>query len=237
MAQANVDLNSIDSLDSALNQAATSLASLRGEVRAFIDNAITQARQIVTNFQQEENEAQRSYDIAYNIYHSCLGHQRYDEETGKYTPSCSCEQRDLDRAYDTLSKARRKREEAETCLRDMERERDQYMSKYNPDYRMSEIISEFAPEASKRLSVFREFVQNHETMQSDLSSSSLGVATSSGITPESTANMYDVSTVSTSQTVNRFREGMRRIKEKQEEQQRLAIFRWIAGGTPNERTR
>lgn len=237
MAQANVDLNSINSLDSALNQAASSLASLRGEVRAFIDNAVTQARQVVNNFQQEENEAQRNYDIAYNIYHSCLCHQRYDEETGKYTPSCSCEQRDLNNASDTLSKARRKREEAETCLIDMERERDQYLSKYNPDYRMSEIISELAPDASRRLSVFREFVQNHETMQSDLSSSSLGLATSSGITQESTANMYDNTTDSTSETVHRFREGMRRIKEKQEEQQRMAIFRWITGGTPNERTR
>lgn len=237
MAQANVDIQSIDALDASLNQACLSLASLRGEVRAFMENAIMQARQIVTRLRNLEAEAQRRYDAASAAYSACLDRQHYDSEEKEYRPSCSCEERDVNNAADELYKAQSKRVQAEHCLSDMELERDQYMSPCNGDSIMAQVIEDRIPDAVRRLHLFREHVRNHGEMQAGLSSTSLGA--SSNDEGAATANMFkEAASRLENSTISKFRDGMRRIKEKQEEEQRRAIFRWWAsGGDPNEHTR
>lgn len=231
----HVDIQSLDSLDNAFSQASSSLSSLRGSVRAYMDNAVAQAQVIVRRFEAIEHQAQLEYDAASAAYSACLDRQRYDDETGEYRPSCNCEERDVNRAADKLNKARRQVEQARRCQGNITMERDNYLASPGGD-RLFDSIDDKTLEARKRLALFREIVENHEAMEAGLTSISLGVATSSG--HEATANMFreGVSRIQNS-PVAKFREGMNRIKERQEEQQRLAIFRHLSGGDPNEHTR
>lgn len=245
MAQTNVDLQSIDSLDRGLGSALSAIASLRGEVRAYMDNAVMQGRQVVDRLRRIEEQCQRVYDSASAAYNSCLSRRRYDSEKDRYTPSCDCEERDLNSAARALEKARAECQVAEGCLKDIERERDSYMEARHADYNMGVLIDDKIPEAARRLAMLREYVENHNSMYTDLTSSSLGRpndgsrSISSDNDSPTTANMFRNDTPHSNEhsPVSQFREGMRRIKEKQEEQQRLAFLRWTTGGDQNERSR
>jgi hypothetical protein len=236
MAEIDVDIVYLTDLDTAFMRAGISLTEIRGEVRAFLDNALMQARNKVDMLTADEISARHRYDVASSVYYACADRQRYDEETGTYVPSCRCEERDMRRAGEELSKATARREKGERFLASMMSERDRYLSSQSGDMLIGRITEIMIPDASRRLLSIRDKVENHETMLAELTSPSLSArhepdyGTTAGKFCEARDRILDSKVVA-------FREGMRRIKEKQEEQQRLAILRHLAAGDPNEHTR
>lgn len=67
-------------------------------------------------------EAERHLQAAQHAYSSCLSSQRYDEESNSYKPSCSIEQRRVERAQKECTKIRSILDEVRRIQNDVEHE-------------------------------------------------------------------------------------------------------------------
>lgn len=163
--QAHVSSDALQSLMDGMQDCASSIAALRGEVRGHIDQCLNSARGIVSRLKAIEDAANARYERARAAYDSCQRSQKYDEEKGEYRPSCSCEERDMKQAQDEYYKALRNREQAEMRLQDMEREVGYYEQPLGGEGMMNSITDEYVPQATNRLMQLNEKVQRYEALE------------------------------------------------------------------------
>lgn len=163
--QAHVSSEALQVLMDGLQSCASSVASLRGAVRAHINECLNSAKSIVARLKAIEDAANTRYERCSFAYYSCQRRQKYDEESREYRPSCSCEERDMKKAEGELHKARRAREQAETRLLDMEREIGYYEQPTGGEGIMNYITDEYVPNGTKRLMDLNDKVQRYEALE------------------------------------------------------------------------
>lgn len=163
--QAHVSSEALQVLMDGLQTCASSVASLRGAVRAHINECVSTARSIVARLKAIEDAANARYEHCSSAYYSCQCRQRYDEESGEYRPSCSREERDMKKAEDELCKARWAREQAEMRLQDMEREIGYYEQPTGGEGRMYSVTDDYVPQATNRLMALNDKVQRYEALE------------------------------------------------------------------------
>ena len=207
--QAHVSSEALQVLMDGLQACASSIASLRGAVRGHINECLNAAKSIVARLKSIEDEANVRYERCSAAYYSCQRRQKYDEESGEYRPSCSCEERDMRNAEDELYKARRAREQAEMRLQDMEREVGYYEQPTGGEGMMNSITDEYVPQATNRLIALNDKVQRYEALEI----AGIDIGDSSSSTPTLASPQ--------SKTLG-FGKGTERIKEKM--RQREALF-------------
>lgn len=207
--QAHVSSEALQVLMDGLQSCASSVAALRGAVRAHINECLNSAKSIVCRLRDIENAANVRYERCSSAYYSCQRRQKYDEESGEYRPSCSCEERDMKKAEDELYKARCAREQAEMRLQDMEREVGYYEQPTGGEGMMNSVTNDYVPQATNRLIALNEKVQRYETLEVV----GIDIGDSSSSTPTLTAPQ--------SKTLG-FGKGTERLKEKM--RQREALF-------------
>ena len=161
--QAHVSSEALQVLMDGLQSCASSVASLRGAVRAHINECIYTAKSIVARLKAIEDVANARYERCSSAYYSCQCRQKYDEESGEYRPSCSSEESDMRKADDELYKARCAREQAEMRLHDMEREVGYYEQPTGGEGMMNSITEDYVPQATNRLMVLNDKVLRYET--------------------------------------------------------------------------
>lgn len=207
--QAHVSSEALQLLMDGLQSCASSVAALRGAVRAHINECLNSAKSIVSRLKDIENAAHARYERCSSAYYSCQRRQKYDEESGEYRPSCSCEERDMKKAEDELYKARCAREQAEMRLQDMEREIGYYEQPTGGEGMMNSVTNDYVPQATNRLIALNEKVQRYEALEVV----GIDIGDSSSSTPTLTAPQ--------SKTLG-FGKGTERLKEKM--RQREALF-------------
>ncbi len=163
--QAHVSSEALQVLLDGLQSCASSVASLRGAVRAHINECLNSAKSIVSRLRDIENAADARYERCCSAYYSCQRRQKYDEEKGEYRPSCSCEEREMKKAEDELYKARCTRERAESRLQDMEREVGYYEQPIGGEGMMNSITDNYVPQATNRLMALNDKVQRYEALE------------------------------------------------------------------------
>lgn len=163
--QAHVSSEALQVLMDGLQSCASAVASLRGAVRAHINDCLNTAKSIVARLKAIEDAANARYERCSSAYYSCQRRQKYDEESGEYRPSCSCEERDMKQAEDELYKARCAREQAEMRLQDMEREIGYYEQPTGGEGMMNYITDEYVPNGTKRLMDLNGKVQRYEALE------------------------------------------------------------------------
>lgn len=163
--QAHVSSDALQVLLDGLQSCASSVAALRGAVRAHINECLNSAKSIVSRLKDIENTANARYERCSSAYYSCQRRQKYDEESGEYRPSCSCEERDMKKAEDELYKARQAREQAEMRLQDMEREVGYYEQPTGGEGMMNYITDDYVPQATNRLMALNDKVQRYEALE------------------------------------------------------------------------
>lgn len=162
--QAYVSSEALKVLMDGFQSCASSIAALRGAVRAHVNECLSSARTIVAKLKAIEDEANLRYERCCSAYYACQRRQKYDEESGEYQPSCSCEERDMKRAEDELFKARHAREQAELRFQDMELEVCYYEQPMGGEGLMNSIINEYVPQATNRLMALKDKVVRYETL-------------------------------------------------------------------------
>lgn len=162
---AHVSSETLQVLMDGLQSCASSVASLRGAVRAHINECLNTASSIVARLKAIEDAANMRYESCSSAYYSCQRRQKYDEESGEYRPSCSCEERDMKEAQEELHKACCAREQAEMRLRDMEREVGYYEQPTGGEGMMNYITDEYVPNGTKRLMALNDKVQRYEALE------------------------------------------------------------------------
>lgn len=207
--QAHVSSEALQILMDGLQSCASSVAALRGAVRAHINECLNSAKSIVARLRDIENAANTRYEHCCSAYYSCQHRQKYDEESGEYRPSCSCEERDMKKAEDELYKARCVREQAEMRLQDMEREVGYYEQPTGGEGMMNSITDDYVPQATNRLMALNDKVQRYEALE--IAGIDIGDSSSSIRTLDAPQ----------SKTLG-FGKGSERIKEKM--RQREALF-------------
>lgn len=163
--QAHVSSDALQVLMDGLQSCSSSIASLRGAVRAHINECLNSAQTIVAKLRNIEETANMRYERCSSAYYACQRRQKYDEESGEYCPSCSCEERDMKNAEDELHKARYAREQAEMRLQDMEREVGYYEQPNGGEGLMNAITDNYVPEATNRLMALNDKVQRYEALE------------------------------------------------------------------------
>jgi len=163
--QAHVSSDALQVLMDGLQSCSSSIASLRGAVRAHINECLNLAQTIVAKLRNIEAAANMRYERCSSAYYACQRRQKYDEESGEYRPSCSCEERDVKNAEDELYKARCAREQAEMRLQDMEREVGYYEQPNGGEGLMNAITDNYVPEATNRLMALNDKVQRYEALE------------------------------------------------------------------------
>lgn len=163
--QAHVSSEALQVLMEGLQACASSVATLRGAVRAHINECLNTAKSIVARLKMIEATANMRYERCSSAYYSCQRRQKYDEESGEYHPSCSCEERDMKKAEDELYKARCAREQAEMRLQDMEREVGYYEQPTGGEGMMDSITNDYVPQATNRLMALNDKVQRYEALE------------------------------------------------------------------------
>lgn len=163
--QAHVSSEALQVLIDGLQNCASDVASLRGEVRAHINRCLSAARDIIDRLKAIEAAANMRYDRCSAAYYSCRRRQKYDKETDRYLPSCSCEERDMKKADDELFKARCDREQAEMRLQDMELEVGYYEQPLGGEGLMNTITDDYVPKATERLMALRDKVRRYEVLE------------------------------------------------------------------------
>lgn len=207
--QAHVSSEALQVLMDGLQSCASDVASLRGAVRAHINECINSAKSIVHRLRDIENAANARYERCCSAYYSCQRRQKYDKESGEYRPSCSCEERDMDKAEAEYFKARRTREHAEMCLQEMEREVGYYEQPTGGEGLMNSITDDYVPQATNRLMALNDKVQRYEALEI----AGIDIGDSSSSTPTLASPQ--------SKTLS-FGKGAERLKEKM--RQREALF-------------
>lgn len=163
--QAHVSSESLQVLVDGFQSCASSIATLRGAVRAHINECLSRAKTVVARLEYRETEAKQYYESCRSAYYSCQCRQEYDEESGEYLPSCSREENDMKEAEDIYYKACRKREQAELRLQEMQCEVDNYSSPLGGEGIMDSITNDYVPQATKRLFSLSEIVQRYEALE------------------------------------------------------------------------
>ncbi len=163
--QANVSSEALKILMDGFQDCASSIAALRGAVKAHINGCLGSARDVVARLRMIESAANMRYEHCRSAYHSCQSRQKYDEESGEYRPSCACEERDMKKAEDDLCKARHIREQAEARLNDMEREVGYYEQPAGGEGIMNSITGEYIPDATRRLKALEDKVARYEALE------------------------------------------------------------------------
>lgn len=163
--QAHVSSEALQVLMDGLQSCASSVASLRGAVRAHINECLNNAKSIVARLKAIEDAANMRFERCSSAYYSCQHRQKYDEESGEYRPSCSCEERDMKIAEGELYKARSAREQAEMRMKDMEREVRNYEQPSGGEGMMNYITDNYIPQATNRLIALNEKVQRYEALE------------------------------------------------------------------------
>ncbi len=163
--QAHVSSEALQVLMDGFQNCASSIASLRGALRAHINECLNTAKTIVSKLKSIETAANMRYERCSSAYYSCQRRQKYDEESGEYHPSCSCEERDMKKAEDELYKARCAREQAEMRLQDMEREVGYYELPTGGEGMMDSITNDYVPQATNRLMALNDKVQRYEALE------------------------------------------------------------------------
>lgn len=214
--KAHVSSDILQVLMDGFQNCASSTAVLRGSVRAHITECLNAAKDIINRLKQIEQSAQQNYDRCSNAYYACQRSQRYDEESGEYRPSCSCEERDLRRADNELYKARSAREQAEKRLRDMELEVSYYEQPHGGEGLMNSITNEFVPNATNRLMALNDKVIRYETLEV----TGCDIGDSSSSTPILSTSQSKVSIfgkgkerLEEKMKANEFRKGIEKVKE------------------------
>lgn len=165
MPKAHVSSDALQVLMDGLQSCASSIASLRGAVRAHINECMNAANTIVAKLKAIESAANMRYERCSYAYYACQRSQRYDEDKKAYRPSCSCEERDMKKAEDELYKARCARKQAEMRLQDMERELGYYEQPMGGEGMMNSITDQYVPEGTNRLMAFKDKVQRYEALE------------------------------------------------------------------------
>lgn len=163
--QAHVSSEALQVLMNGLQSCASSVAALRGAVRAHINDCLSSAKSIVSRLKDIENTANTRYERCSSAYYSCQRRQKYDKESGAYRPSCSCEERDMKKAEDEYYKARHAREQAEMRLQEMEREVGYYEQPTGGEGMMNSITDDYVPQATNRLMALNDKVQRYEALE------------------------------------------------------------------------
>ncbi|MGN0224739.1 MAG: hypothetical protein ACI4A7_01465 [Prevotella sp.] len=162
--QAHVSSEALQVLLDGFQSCASSVASLQGAVRAHIAESLSNAKNVVAKLRFIEASALERYESCRIAYTYCRERQKYDEESGEYRPSCSCEERDMKNAEDVYYKARSVREQSEMCLHEMEREVDAYEQPMGGEGIMNSITDEYVPQATERLTALKEKVVRYENL-------------------------------------------------------------------------
>lgn len=155
----------LQALMDGLQACASSVATLRGAVRAHINECLNAANATVGRLRAIEAAARMRYERCSSAYYACQRRQKYDEESGDYRPSCACEERDMHAADRELYKARTAREQAEMRLRDMEREVGYYEHPQGGEGLMNAITDNYVPQGTARLVALKEKVGRYETLE------------------------------------------------------------------------
>lgn len=208
--QAHVSSEALNALIAGFQDCATSIAALRGAVRAHINECLNSAQAAVARLRMIEAAANMRYERCRSAYFSCIHSRSYDEDSGEYRPSCSCEERDMKNAEEELFKARFAREQAEMRLNDMEREVGYYEQTHGGEGMMNSITDEYVPQATNRLMALKDKVDRYEALEI----AGIDIGDESSSTP--------VLQTPQSKTLE-FKKGMERLQEKME--QREIIFR------------
>lgn len=206
---AHVSSETLHVLMDGLQSCASSVTALRGAVRAHINECLNAAKTIVAHLKSIEDAANIRYERCSSAYYSCHHRQKYDEESGEYHPSCSCEERDMKKAEDELYKACCARRQAERCLQDMEREIGYYEQPTGGEGMMDSVTNDYVPKATSRLLSLNDKVQRYESLENvgiDIGDSSSSIPTLEA--PQSKVLGYG--------------KGIERLKEKM--RQREALF-------------
>lgn len=153
----------LNTLMDGLQSCASSIAELRGAVRAHITECLNAARAIVTQLRSIEADANTRYQRCCQAYNSCQSRQRYDEEEHRYIPSCASEEGAMRKAESVLYAARTAREQAEGRLQDMEREVGYYEQPFGGEGLMNSLTDDYIPKANNRLMTLNEKVRRYET--------------------------------------------------------------------------
>ncbi len=223
--QAHVSSDILQVLMDGFQNCASSTATLRGAVRAHITECLNAAKDIVNDLKQIEQKAQQHYERCSNAYYACQRSQKYDEESGEYHPSCSCEERDMKRADNELYKIRSAREQAEKRLRDMELEVSYYEQPQGGEGLMNSITNEFVPNATNHLMALNNKVNRYEMLK--ITGNDIGDSSSSTpilSTPQSKTIIYGKGKerLEAKMKLNSFRKAQERLEAKM--RQREAIF-------------
>lgn len=170
MGSIDVQLSSLQELESAFNSCASSLASLRGSINNYINQTIGQAQDIVAQYCQQEVEAARIFKAADAAYTACLSRRTWDDEDKCYRLSCNCEKRDKNRAEDAYRKASDLRKTAEQLLEDMKYEVSHFNSSpAGSGHIIDSLVDSETPKATERLQKFIELVSRHTSMSVGIS--------------------------------------------------------------------
>ena len=207
---AHVSSEILDVMIHGFQDCASSIASLRGAVRGHIDKCLSEARSIVAKLQAIEQTAASRAAYCRQVYGFCRDRQKYDEETGGYRPSCSCEERDMRHAEEEHYRAFKVLEQAQHIFRDMENEVWRYEQPQGGEGLLNRITDEYIPEATGKLFLLKEKVQRYEAF----------VIT--GVEVGDSSSSTAIQSVQSSKADN-FRKGSERIETLQE--QRKVIFR------------
>lgn len=164
MSQAHVSSDSLQQLLNGVQDCSSSVASLRGSIRGHINECREMAQNIVNKLKAKENEAQMRYNVASDLYYSCMRRRKYDADSGEYRPSCTCEERDMRNADDELYKAKCAREQAEMRLRDMDQALTSYEQPMGGEGLMNSITDDYVPNATERLMLLSDKVQRYEAL-------------------------------------------------------------------------
>lgn len=163
--QAHVSSETLQVLMDGLQSCASSVASLRGAVRAHINEGLNSAKSIVARLKAIEAAAKMRYERCSSAYYSCQRRQKYDEKHREYRPSCSCEELDMKKAEDELYKARCAREQAEMRLQDIELEVRYYEQSTGGEGMMNSITDDYVPQATNRLMALNDKVKRYEALE------------------------------------------------------------------------
>ena len=166
------DIHSLEELNNIIGFTGEAMAKIEESVSKYIDGVQQVLDKQQDIIRQNLDEARQRLENAQKALSACYSSQTYDEDSGEYTPSCDCEERDVESAQKEVDEWQKKLEEGEKIIGECKLEIDEYndpggaISPPGGHYLIENMCQSQTPNATQSLQEF--IAEAHEYAQSDL---------------------------------------------------------------------
>lgn len=102
------DIQALEEFNNAVEYAGEAMATIESNVSSYINGVKDVLEEQLEILRERLEEAKEALETAESELSDCEASQNYDEETREYHPSCSCEERAVERARRTVDECQRK---------------------------------------------------------------------------------------------------------------------------------